>query len=376
MFGFSIDLNLFLLCEAAALVAYKSQLGGFFPASQYSDVFLPDLIHVCDKQLCYRFKRASLLCATLGCADQFSWIFDSDVFTGAFISPSSICSISFRFSWICRILTRECKETCLCSLLSSKSLCCPCSWRKVSLEVSTLENKLQHYYINFGMFLGIFIFWISVEKRMLGHLLLGVAAIFQLTIGLALSRVPPTDEKLFNVRASGDDIVRIRISILQLFKNFKFSVFLLCIYWFYCFTMMRYEVSHFLTAEKNSHYFMFVPLIYSAINFTSGRLMNYIRNWYMLCLVLLGVQINLTILETIVRSRYPDLELLAFLTFAVNTSLMQKVVFVAINSTMLQIFDVENLRVRNYLCCGLISDTEQGALGHQRAVDNFRCSGL
>lgn len=207
---------------------------------------------------------------------------------------------------------------------------------------------------------------------MLGHLLLGVVAIFQLIIGFALSAIPPDEEKLFNVRASGDDIVRIRISILQLFKNFKFSVFLLCIYWFYCWTMMRYEVSHLLSAEKNSYYFMFVPLIYSAINWISGRLMNYIQNWYMLCLVLLGVQINLTILETVLRSRYSELELIAFLTFAVNTSLMQKVVFVAINSTMLQIFDVDNLRVRNYLCCELSSDTEQSALGDKCFVAYFR----
>lgn len=68
MFGFSIDLNLFLLCEAAALVAYKSQLGSFFPSSQYSDVFLPDLVHAFAKEIRCGFKFFAVLCATLGCA--------------------------------------------------------------------------------------------------------------------------------------------------------------------------------------------------------------------------------------------------------------------------------------------------------------------
>lgn len=50
MLGFTTDLNMFLLLEAAALVSYKSQLNAFFPMTLYKEFLLPDLVHMWGNQ--------------------------------------------------------------------------------------------------------------------------------------------------------------------------------------------------------------------------------------------------------------------------------------------------------------------------------------
>lgn len=216
------------------------------------------------------------------------------------------------------------------------------------------------------------VFWLSLSHPTASQLALGLLSIFQVILTVSLGRVTEAEVPLLQVRASGDDIVRIRISIVQLFKNFRFSIFLLCIYWFYCWTMMRYEVSHLIDPFRYCEYFTPLPLIYIAIDLCAIRLMDRVKNWYLLCLILLGVQINLTIIETILRAKFPDLERSAFFAFAINAILMQKMVMISINATMLDIFDVENLRVRNYLSCEVTSHPEQGPLRDQRPVDDLR----
>lgn len=159
----------------------------------------------------------------------------------------------------------------------------------------------------------------------------------------------------FIIKNNEDEIVRIRISIFQLFKNFRFSIFLLFIYLFYCFLMMRYEISHLMNPLKYCRFFVSVPLIYVFITFVSGKIMDRIRNWFLLCVLILSALIFLSIIELFIRAYFPDWEMITFLFFTANMILLQKVVFVSINSTMLKIFDIENMRVRNYLSCFLKS---------------------
>ena len=168
-----------------------------------------------------------------------------------------------------------------------------------------------------------------------------------------------------------DEIVRIQISILQLFKNFKFSAYLLVIYSAYCFMMMRYEISHLVSPTKYCEYFVSVPILYVLIDYVSNRIMVMINNWYLLCIFILTTQIITSVVESLIRFYFAEWLLPAFLIFTFNMILMQKVVFISINSTMLQIFEVDNLRVRNYLSCILTSNRKQSTCSNQYNFTDF-----
>lgn len=122
--------------------------------------------------------------------------------------------------------------------------------------------------------------------------------------------------------------------------------------------MLRYEISHLVDPEKYFKFFIFVPTVYISINFITSKIMEKIKNWYLLCVVILSAQIILTIVETVVVLNYSENELTSFVLFAINVALFQKVVFLSINTTMLQIFDIDNLRVRNYLSCNVKSNCQ------------------
>jgi len=215
------------------------------------------------------------------------------------------------------------------------------------------------------------VFYFSIDRVNLVWIFLGSTAVGQIVLWILILKSNNNDLDSLFVNAIDDDMVRIQISILQLFKNFKFSLYLLLIYLFYCFMMIRYEISHFMTTEKYCQFFILVPPLYITIDYTSNRIMAKVKNWYLMCTLIMSTQILGSIAEVLVRLNFPNLDYIPFLIFAFNMILMQKVVFISINSTMLQIFDVENLRVRNYMSCEFNSDPEPGTLFYKSLVVDF-----
>jgi len=154
------------------------------------------------------------------------------------------------------------------------------------------------------------------------------------------------------------DEININISIWNLFKAFKSSGVLILIYVFYSIVMMHYEINHRFTIEEATYNFVSIPLIYMFITLFLDVLLKRFKNLNILTILLLFVQIIFAIMDVILRL-YNITDVFSFVIFAVNMILFQKLVFVHINITLVKIFDITNIRVRNYLNCSLISDDQQ-----------------
>jgi hypothetical protein len=152
--------------------------------------------------------------------------------------------------------------------------------------------------------------------------------------------------------------ININISIWNLFKAFKSSGVLILIYVFYSVIMMHYEINHNFSNEEATYNFVSIPAIYMFITLFLDVLLKRFKNLNILTILLLFVQIIFAIMDVVLRL-YNVTDVFSFVIFAVNMILFQKLVFVHINITLVRIFDITNVRVRNYLNCILSSDDQQ-----------------
>lgn len=220
-----------------------------------------------------------------------------------------------------------------------------------------LRNGLSTYFINGGLFVGL-VFNLMLSDQP-GIIYLTIAGFGVIQLGLLFrswSTMTQEDWQIDQYEPSEE--INIKISIWNLFKAFKSSGVLILIYVFYSVVMMHYEINHRFTNEETTFNFISIPLIYMFITLFLDILLKRFKNLNILTILLLFVQIIFAIMDVILRL-YNVTDVFSFVIFAVNMILFQKLVFVHINITLVKIFDIANVRVRNYLNCNLKSDDKQ-----------------
>lgn len=232
--------------------------------------------------------------------------------------------------------------------------------QEVNLLGNILRDQFSTYYINGGLFFGIGITYMLNEQP--GMIYLMIAALGGLQLFLLLSSWMNTNHQDWPLdQFEAVDEISINISLWNLFKAFKSSLVLILIYLFYSIVMMHYEINHRFSLQNSSLNFVSIPPIYMFITLFLDILLKRFKNLNILTIILLFVQIIFAVMDVMLRL-YKVNDVFSFLVFAINMVLFQKLVFVHINITLLKIFDISNLRVRNYLNCKFISDDQYNSI--------------
>ena len=219
-----------------------------------------------------------------------------------------------------------------------------------------MRDQHSIYFINTGLLCGVSVLYLFQDESTVIYLIIGCSGVLQ-TLLLVRSLPAHAEEDWQLNQWEAADEVDIKIGLWNLFKAFKSSLVLILIYVFYSSVMMHYEINHRFTLEESTLNFISIPLIYMFVNLLLDLMLRRFKNLNILTILLLFVQIIFATMDVMLRL-YNVTDVFSFVIFAVNMVLFQKLVFVHISITLLRIFDITNLRVRNYVNCGLSSDDQ------------------
>jgi hypothetical protein len=154
--------------------------------------------------------------------------------------------------------------------------------------------------VNFGYLCGLFIQLLDQTDLVISTFTVGIIGAAQLAFMLAhLCEKFARGKFLPNIIAK--DEVRINISVMNIFKAFRPSLFLLAIYVFYNSIMMKFELQCLEDEKQHIEMFLSVPIIYTLINYLLELALKFFGNLHMFSIFLLVLQIFFSILDVGLR---------------------------------------------------------------------------
>lgn len=159
--------------------------------------------------------------------------------------------------------------------------------------------------------------------------------------------------------------VKVDLRLWNLFKSFKSSTLLILVYLFYCAVVLEHEIQSMFNFQDTQLDFLVVPIIYAGVHAALEHTRAKVTNLHMFSMVLMGLQITCSILDVVLQSaKVPTF--ISFGFFALNLALFQKLVFINVAVSLLNTFDIKNLRIANYVNGDLTSPREPDPVLYQR----------
>lgn len=215
--------------------------------------------------------------------------------------------------------------------------------------------------INSGLFLANFVnVFVSISPLVV-VIVVGCVGLAQLILGLIKNELSNTE--IQGSYAEIDD-VKVRLNFFNLFKTFKSSLILTLIYLFYCSIALDMEINHMFNYHETAKHFVMVPFIYALAHSLLETTRKRVKNLNALSLVILGLQIVCSVVEFLLKMYYPN-EFLEFMFFVFNLVLFQKLIFINFTVSLLGVFDIDNVRICNYVNCRLNSAYQQNTILRQ-----------
>lgn len=184
----------------------------------------------------------------------------------------------------------------------------------------------------------------------------GVCGILQVIILFAGGNDTHVDPNLLE-RIERLEEVKVDLRLWNLFKSFKFASLLIVVYLFYCAAVLEHEMQSMFNFKDTQMDFLLVPFIYAGVNAVLENTRHKVKNLHIFSMVLLALQITSSIVDLALKQlNVPSY--ISFGFFALNLVLFQKLAFINIAVSLLNTFDVKNLRIANYVNGELTSSNE------------------
>lgn len=162
------------------------------------------------------------------------------------------------------------------------------------------KDRLTSYMINLGYLAGLLIAFLDNKKQLIQTIALIVIGLLEFAC-MAWQLCASWRQAVSASRGEENEEVKINISVLNIFKSFKPSMFLIVIYLFYSVMTMHYEIVQQADMTAHIQMFIYVPILYMIVNYVLEMMLRLFTHLSSFSIILLFIQIIFAVVDVGLR---------------------------------------------------------------------------